>query len=112
MSNQSKALLYTLSTLAFVFESVYNAGKKSAPHIKAFYAFVCENAPKWRDDTVAYYQLYVHEHLVNGLKASVAATIVAGQYAASTAATLYANRKQIRNSVESLFVYRNTPALA
>ena len=101
MSNQSKAMFIVLNALAIAIETVYNAGVASAPHIKRAY-----------NDSVAYYQLYMHQHVVNGLKASVAATIVVGQYAASTAATLYANRKQIRNSVEALFVYRNTPALA
>ena len=101
MANTSKALFYVLFTLTLVTESVYKAGKYSAPYIKQFYAFVLENAPYWWVQAQDYAKI-AKPYVIQGVAYSITAATYVKQYAVKA----WANRELIRETIGSQFVYR------
>ena len=101
MTNTSKALFYVLFTLTLVTETVYKAGKYSAPYIKQFYAFVLENAPYWWVQAQDYAKV-AKPYVIQG----VAYSITAATYVRDFSVKVWANRELIRETIGSQFVYR------
>jgi hypothetical protein len=101
MTNTSKALFQIIFVTTLLCESVYKAGKFSAPYIKQFYAYVMENAPYWWVQTQDYAKI-AKPYVIQG----VAYTLTGLTYVKDFSVKVWANRETIREAVGSQFVYR------